>query len=795
MNYSLPESLNSDLGKRSVDGEGAAITGSRLDVSKAYEGVPGLLQKVIDDQDSSAWAEIEGRIDYIYAHIDISLSQLDKKAGFIREVQSYLASGKKIIFKPNLVAPNAIDFLSHGEGLGAAVTTDWTFLAALMRWFHDTLDLSYHQMAMGEGSTTSGLHAAISSEYSGKTITPEAVFEGKSGDFYGGWGFYFIRRYLSARHPSTHTDDPMKGYEDSIAGRYLPPGRANDRLMVYDLNNLSDDPGKGRTVPVRDGANYREITLHKVIIGGDPHDKADMKDYPGSVLVNVPKLKIHLQDLITNAIKNLGIGLYPMRCSSEKSGDTAWKYATPYTEVPTLKSKLPHTRRVITMDYSTNLPVMGENGEYLYTMTAGMAGTQVDIVRATKDQDVFMVHVVDAIDTINISHDPDGRAVRIPEGYVWASLDCVALDLFCARYCFKTLSMKEGLKLKEENGWVSEFVHHVPVAKVDGAQITTDVGLDSPLFRYHLYAYAEKRGLGEQKYHVAGWDSITETPMVSVGGHLGRVEGPQFQELVTKTMYYNPGCMLWDMQKTLLSYAQAHDTLTGSTLVADFMSHFDENNDGIIDYDETGKCGFWSISSIIASHCHHLIISDPFGQIRGLFYQIANLMLRPADKSWNPHGHYYAQDHLMMGRALSAYELSKSDEVSEDLFVPGMSWGKGMWPSWKTAAHLATINTIYGSHSPDDVSLQSLYGAAFQYADKTLGNGLYTGDVSPRVTGPLSIRNYFSAISKGEHPLDFTLYVPVGYGSLKTLRIPNVEETRDPGKIFTAHFKSGHEIW
>jgi hypothetical protein len=535
--------------------------------------------------------------------------------------------------------------------------------------------------------------------------------------------------------------------------------------------------------------------MHKVIIGGDPGNGEDMKDYPGTVLVNVPKLKIHLQDLITNAVKNLGIGLYPMKCSCGGKDETNWKYADPPAATPTLKSKLPHCRRVITMDEATNLPMKGENGEYLFTMTGGMAGTQVDILRATMDQQVFMIHVTDAIDTINISHDPDGRAVRIPEGYTWASLDCVALDFFCARYCFKTLPMKEGLKLREEKGWKTEFVHHVPVAKAHGPNITTETGLDSPLFRYNLYDYAEKRGIGEQTYHLSGWDSVAGAPLVTIGGHLGRVEGTKFQELITGTMYYNPGCMLWDMQETLLSYARSHDELTGSSLVADFMSRFDENHDGVIDYDETGRCGYWSISSPIAAYCHHLILSEPYGAFRGMFYQIANLTLRPARKEWNPHGHYYAQDFLLMQVATLAYELSKAGEVSEDLFVPGMSWGKGMWPGWKTAEYLGFTLKIYGSPLPEEIGLGSLYGAAFQYADKALGKGAYTGGTAKFASEPLAIRNYFAALAEGAEPLDFTLYVPPGFGSLKSKEIPNVQETPDPGRIFTAHFKGGEEIW
>ena len=62
-------------------------------------------------------------------------------------------------------------------------------------------------------------------------------------------------------------------------------------------------------------------------------------------------------------------------------------------------------------------------------------------------------------------------------------------------------------------------------------------------------------------------------------------------------------------------------------------------------------------------------------------------------------------------------------------------------------------------------------------------------------SNPASIKNYFHAVSEGAKPLDFTLYVPAGYGNLEAHRIPNVQETDDPGKVFTAHFGSGAEVW
>ena len=560
-----------------------------MDPSKAYAEIPQLLQKVINDDDKEAWVSIVEKIDYIYANIDHSLICLDMETDFIKEVKLQVESGKKLLFKPNLVGPQVIEPNTHGEDLGAPICTDWSVIAALMRWFHDKLAINYHQMSLGEASTSSLILESIFSDIAGKKITSEAVFEGRSGDFYGGWGFYFVRKYLGEHHQSSHIDDPMNGYEDSVAGRYLAPGKAGDRLMVYDLNKLDHDSSRGRTVPVPGGENFKEITIHKLIIGGNPDNLDDMEDYPGSVLINVPKLKIHAQDLITNAIKNLGIGLYPTQCHSGTCDKNTWKYALPSTEMPSYKAKLPHMPWVVEMDDETNLPVKDENGKYLTTKTAGMPGTQADIIKAVQAQNVFMVHVSDSINMINLNHNAEGIAVRIPEGYIFSSLDCVAMDILCSRYCFKTVPMSEGLELKEKNNWNTEFVHHVPVAKVEGKNIITIEGLDSPLFRYNLYHYAEKRGIGQQQYYVTGWDSINSTPMASLSGHLGRIENNKFVEMMTNTMYYNPSCMLWDMQKTILSYAEAHDTLTGSSIVNKFMEGFDENGDGIIDYDENGK--------------------------------------------------------------------------------------------------------------------------------------------------------------------------------------------------------------
>ncbi|WP_269851782.1 hypothetical protein [Methanosarcina horonobensis] len=153
------------------------------------------------------------------------------------------------------------------------------------------------------------------------------------------------------------------------------------------------------------------------------------------------------------------------------------------------------------------------------------------------------------------------------------------------------------------------------------------------------------------------------------------------------------------------------------------------------------------------------------------------------------------QEYALVMIATQAFDMSRSEEGGEDPFIPGMKWGKGMWPSWQLATYIQLTNGIYGSQSPDSINFQSLYGTAFQYADKTRNGGAYTGSTDQLTSNPSSIKNYLQAVSDGADPLNFTLYVPAGYGKLKAHRIPNVEETDDPRKVFTAHFGSGVEVW
>ena len=788
--------VESTIGELPIDAKGSAISVVRMDPAQSYPNIPELLKSFINEGNVAAREKIKAKIDYTCANLNYVLRTLNDEAGFGEKLRSLVKRGKKLFFKPNLVNPNGIDSLTHGEGIGSPACTPWAFIAALMRWFHDKLEISYHEMALGEAGTglTTAARAVSLLFMGGKKVTTEAVIEGKVGDFYGGWGFYFARKYLAETHPQDHQDNPMNGYEEGLRGEYLPPGRAMGRLMVYDLNRIYDVPSKRKDVEVPGGANFEEITLHKVIVGGDPKDPEDLRDYPGCVLVNVPRLKVHTQALFTNAIKNLGIGLYPMEVAHEDNPkSTHWKYSFPFKPNPTLKSEIPHSVWFAEVDDETGLPRRDHDGKYIVAKTAGLSGTMVDIVKAVQNQGVFLLHVVDAIETVNIRHDGFPESVKVPEGYIFASLDPLALDLLCARYLFKTVPMAEARMVQKEKNLPDDFIQRVPMPQSDGQNIVTQEGFDVPISRYHLFQYAEERGLGKQKYYVVGWDEVSKGPLASLEGHLGRIEGRKFSELLTSTLYYCAMKILWDLQATILNYARANDRLTGSSYFKLFMDAFDEDGDGVIQFDEMGTKGFWHPLMRIMANSWHPRGKEPYGYLKAAF-QTASGSLKFSNAQWNSPGHDFLQEVLLVRACGVAFRMSQSEKEDKDPFFPAMTWGKGKWPSIQLAYFAFMGILIYGLGFPRKINLMSLYGQAFQHADKALNGGTYTGAIG--LKSNLEATNaYIKAVSEGAAPLDFILYVPRGFGNMNGTRLPNIEETEEPDKLFTARFNNGQEVW
>ena len=786
--------ISSPLGQREADGEGSPIGVVRLDPERSYAGVGTLLQTYINQRDQQAWESIKAKIDYTYESLDLALAPLDAETGFAAQVKARVEGGQKLLFKPNLVSIGSIDPQTHGPTAASTTCTEWPLVAALMRWFHDKLGIGYHQMCIGEAATSMSAMAGAFSilNPSGQPVTTEAVIEGRTGDFYGGWGFYFVRQYLSETHNPFHADDPFKGYEESIAGTHVPPGLVSDKLMVYDLNRIYDDPCKGRAVGVPDGVNFQSITLHKAIVGGDPNDPADRKAYPGCVLVNVPKFKVHIIALFTNVIKNLGIGLYPMQ--STKGGQFEWEYSVPETAIPGIKGRIPHQVWVSDVDPQTGLPKKDATGSCLARKTGGIQATMADIIKAVSSQDTFMIHVVDGIEAINLDHQGSLPGIREPEGLVFAGLDPVATDLLCARYMFSNVPLAEALQVGLDDGNGGHFPQRVPIPTVEKGNIVSRPGYDCPLARDVTFAYAEQRGLGRRQYYVVGRDTVRDLALVSLTGHLGVVDGGVFSDLVTNAMYFDVFKMPWDLQQTVFRYLEIVDELTGSSLKQDFLTAFDENGDGIVGYEEFGRTGITDALLGLFGLSNSLVGNGLAGALHGSFVATA-AMLKWSDASWNPSGETLFRDFLVGANCLAAYRMSQSEVESPDPFLPTLTWGKGKWPSFQFASYLRLGVQLYGAGFPATIDCWGLFGSAFRYADLTQNDGLYAGPIRSQ-PDPEAISRYMTKVADGEaKPLDFTLYVPPGFGSVAGKKVPNVEETIDPAKVFTASFSGGAEVW
>jgi len=785
--------LDSPIGPQEVDASGAPVGLVRMDVEKSYAGVGELLKDYINNSNQASWDDIKTRIDYTYNCLDQALGPLANQTGLQQEITSRLGKGQKLLFKPNLVGLINIDPQTHGPTPASTTCTEWPFIAALMRWFHDKQDVSYYQMCLGEAATVMPAAAGMLTMLhpDGKKITVEAALEGRCGDFYGGWGFYFVRKYLSETLSGEYSDDPMQGYEESLAGRYIPPGQVSDKLMLYDLNRIYDDPSKGREIEVPDGVNYETITLHKAIIGAEPSDPDDMANYPGCILINVPKFKVHAITLFTNIIKNLGIGLYPMQFS--KSGDHDWDYSDPNNPAPGMKASIPHEVWVAEIDKATNLPKRDENGQYMVHKTGGITATMIDIVKAVMNQNILMMHIVDGIEAINVDHTGSLAAQKVPEGMVFAGMDPVATDLLCARYMFCNVPIAKAVKSGIDDGHGGFFPQEVPIPKLDGGNIISETGFDSPLARDICFQKAEERGLGKRAYYALGTDVLTDFPIVTLQGHLGTIESGMFTDLITQTRYYDMYKLPWDLQKTAFGYMEVVDQLEGTSLKKEFLDAFDENGDGVVVYEEMGKkgamTGFLHSGGASVSN----MATDEYGYLKYGFGMVS--MLRNSNPLMNAEGHDIYKDILLGTSIVAAYQISQMEIEGPDPFVPGLTWGKGKWPSYQLARFFQMGSFLYGGEFPYKVAYPSPYSAAFFYADQTQNEGRYAGKVRSE-PNPDAIEKYFQEVQSGrKEPLDFIFYVPEGFENLSGAQVPNVKISSDSSQVLTVSFNGGKEIW
>ena len=157
--------VNSSIGKLTTDASGAPVAAVRMNPDRSYADIPKLLQYFINQSDNQSWERIREKIDYTYTNLDLLLGRLDGEVDFKKQVKAWLKDGRKILFKPNLVKPDCIDPITHGENAGYSACTGWPFVAALMRWFHHKLDISYHDMSIGVAGTGVARAAAFHSRY------------------------------------------------------------------------------------------------------------------------------------------------------------------------------------------------------------------------------------------------------------------------------------------------------------------------------------------------------------------------------------------------------------------------------------------------------------------------------------------------------------------------------------------------------------------------------------------------------------------------------------------------------
>jgi hypothetical protein len=248
------------------------------------------------------------------------------------------------------------------------------------------------------------------------------------------------------------------------------------------------------------------------------------------------------------------------------------------------------------------------------------------------------------------------------------------------------------------------------------------------------------------------------------------------------------------LQKTAFSYFDAVDTLTGSSWKKEFLDTFDEDGDGIVIYEEYGKKGIAGVVMMHAGESASLIGTEPLGYLKGLFYN-QTTVIRLSDPLLNPKGHNIFKEFLYGPVCAAALQMAQADMEMPDPFLPGLTFGKGKWPSFQFASYIFTANGLYGRGYPNKLNFRSLYGVALLYADMSQNGGQYAGKTRSN-PDPDGITRYVSDIKGGKvKPLDFTLYVPPGFESVGGAPVPNVEATTDPAKVYTASFSSGKEVW
>ena len=790
-----------------IDIHGSLISVAKIDPLLSYAGdyvlhpdgqsiprvksISDLLADFIksDETDVRIWESIQKRINYTYESLDdvllpiLGSTQKERVpltlAG--KTIREHIRGKKKrppkkLLFKPNIVTADVISFGGDGaaprnnyglEGGGASACTHWAFLAALMRWFHDNLEISYFEMAVGEAGcsthTWQHLYHNLYSPYWGFAYTAEAVFEGRVTDpntgaalFYGGYPFFYVRKYLADAHPASHVDDPMQGHLQAIYGPYTPPGKAGDQLGCYDLGNAEakTENARGREIKVPNGACYQSITIHKAIVG----DPADMESYPGAVLINVPKLKVHSIELITNAIKNLGIGLWPTKSGYDDDPDSPdFKYGLPssintpgscaFYPVANLKGRVYHS------PWSKGLQMNCDGAIDPKSIPCfpndGIKGSMVDINLAIRTQPDFLPYILnisDAITITNLAHGGSPFGYQNNEGLILACENPVALDLFASRYLYK--NVPNGTVAKHPFAiWTSGGDVHYDAASTSIVSFEGDY--EWPVENTYLYTYAESRGLGIQTYHVRGRDRTAgqkDFLLLSADGHFCRaifnlsdkhwakafeqgnfkieevIARLQYQEYGMPLHYWSIEAGLCPLQRMLGKFAKANDALTLASFNYDpgYSAQFhamDTNCDGKLIFGEEAN----EVDKIMGPFAMGYSMLGALKPERAIAHMIAK-PVKYSESEWNELGAYLSDANAMVVAHGMAFQQQTDDTVDRFFNMPFGYDTNGIahWPSLQFAKYVDSLTSLTKAHEQGNQYATSKKYSFKMYVPNTL---------------------------------------------------------------------------
>ena len=291
---------------------------------------------------------------------------------------------------------------------------------------------------------------------------------------------------------------------------------------------------------------------------------------------------------------------------------------------------------------------------------------------------------------------------------------------------------------------------------------------------------------------MGGHDLVADAPLTSIQGHLGTVRGGTFSDIFTATLYFDAYKVPWDLQKTAFAYFAAVDQLTGSSLEKEFLAAF--GNDGMPRYDDFGKKGIWGVGLILLGEYVSCLGTEPFGYLKGRFLNSVTAY-RLSNAAMNPRGEDIMREFFYGVSCLAALQISQADMEAPDPFLPGLTFGKGKWPSFALASYFFLASALYGPEFPNKLGFPSLYGDALCYADRSQNGATYTGPIR-HAPEPDGITRYIAEVGSGRaKPLDFTFYVPPGFESVGGALVPNVVATTEPRKVLTAVFAGGTEVW